>query len=146
MKKLFGILAAVAIVGSVVMTSCSKYEEGPSLSLRSKKARLAGEWSVSNVTLNGTDVTSLFLPSGTTYSMTIEKDGTWTSSYASSGFSSTEAGTWEFVDSKENLKIVTTGSSDTDGDTSTIVMLKNKELKLKDVSGSDVTIMTLTQD
>jgi hypothetical protein len=44
------------------------------------------------------------------------------------------------------LKIVTTGSSDTDGDTSTIVMLKNKELKLKDVSGSDVTIMTLTQD
>jgi hypothetical protein len=75
MKKLFGILAAVAIVGSVVMTSCSKYEEGPSLSLRSKKARLAGEWSVSNVTLNGTDVTSLFLPSGTTYSMTIEKHG-----------------------------------------------------------------------
>ncbi len=146
MKKLFGILAAVAIVGSVVMTSCSKYEEGPSLSLRSKKARLAGEWSISNVTLNGTDVTSLMLPSGSSYTMTIEKDGTWTSSYSASGFSSTEAGTWEFVDSKEKLKIVTTGSSDTDGDTSTIVMLKNKELKLKDVSGSDVTIMTLTQE
>lgn len=139
-------MIAVVAIGSLFLASCNKYEEGANFSLRSKKGRLAGEWHVEKVEYNGSDVTSSFLPSGATMTQTIEKDGTWTSKYTISSISQTEAGTWEFVEKKEQLKMVTTGSSDTDGDTSTIVMLKNKELKIKSGTGSNITIITMTQD
>jgi hypothetical protein len=143
MKKV--IASFLGLVGAAtVISSCGKYEEGPGFTLLSKKARYAGEWSVSNVTFNGTDVTSTFLPSGATYTLTSEKDGTWSSTYAVGGLSSTETGTWELYEDK--VIMVTTGSSDTDGDTSTIVLLKNKEMKVKDVSGSDETVIIYTQD
>lgn len=146
MKKLFKSTIAVLAIGSLFLASCNKYEEGANFSLRSKKGRFAGVWHVEKVELNGTDVTSSYLPSGATMTQTIEKDGTWTSTYTISSLSNTEKGTWELVDSKEKVKMVTEGSTDTDGDTSTIVMLKNKELKLKSTSGSNVTIITMHQD
>lgn len=36
-----------------VLLSCSKYEEGPKISLRSKKARLNGTWVLEKKTING---------------------------------------------------------------------------------------------
>lgn len=146
MKNLFKTMIAVLAVGTLVLSSCNKYEEGANLSIRSKKGRLAGDWHVTKVEYNGSDVTSSFLPSGASYHMEMEKDGTWKSTYTYSSVSSTESGTWEFVEKKEKLKSVTTGSADTDGDTSEIVMLKNKMLKLKSGSGNDITIMTMEQD
>ncbi len=146
MKNLFKTMIAVLAIGSLLLSSCNKYEEGANLSLRSKKARLAGEWKAVKVEYNGSDVTSSFLPSGSTYTQTIDKDGTWTSVFTFSSLSNTDTGTWEFVESKEMLKTVTTGDSDTDGDTSTIVMLKNKDLKLKSGSANDITIITFTQE
>ena len=144
MKKValsfLGLFAVAAI-----MTSCSRYEEGPGFTLLSKKARFSGEWSVSNVTLNGTDITSQFLPSGTTYSFVTEKDGTWTTTISASGFNSTGTGTWELYE--DDVIIVTNGSADTDGDTTQILQLKNKEMKTTDTdSNGDVTIITYTQD
>lgn len=138
MKKITTILFALAVIGGVVI-SCKKYEEGPAMSLRTKKARMAGEWTVEKVLYNGTDVTSQYLPSGTTYKITIEKGGSWNDVMSSSGGSSTSKGTWEFVDKKENLKMVTEGSGDADGDTSVIVKLKNKELWIDSKSGSNTT-------
>ncbi len=55
------------------------------------------------------------------------------------------SGKWELVDNKEKIKVVLDGSGDADGDTSEIVMLKNKMLKFKDVSGSTTTIYTYEQ-
>lgn len=106
------------------------YEDGPAISLRSKKARLAGSWKVSKYTDHGVDLTSFF----STYVITYDKDGVWNSSYGTL----TDAGTWEFVDKKENLKTVVTGSSDTDGDTVVITMLKNKELHFKSKDGTEI--------
>lgn len=138
MKKITKILFALAIIGGVVI-SCKKYEEGPALSLRTKKSRLAGEWTAEKVLLNGTDVTSTYLPSGSTYKIKIEKSGSWSDTYTSSSGSSSDNGTWEFVDKKENLKRITNGSGDADGDTSIIIKLKNKELWLEEKSGSNTT-------
>ena len=146
MKNLFRTMIAVIAIGSLVLSSCNKYEEGANLSLRSKKARLAGEWKAVKVEYNGVDQTSSVLPSGAIFTQTIDKDGTWTSVFTFSSLSNTDTGTWELVESKEMLKIVTTGDSDTDGDTSTIVMLKNKDLKLKSGSANDITIITFTQE
>lgn len=139
-------MIAIIAIGSLFLASCNKYEEGANFSLRSKKGRIAGTWHLHKVELNGSDVTSSYLPSGATLTQTIEKDGTWTSTYTISSLSNTDSGTWEFVDSKEKLKMVTNGSGDADGDTSTIVMLKNKEFKVKSVSGSNVMIYTFEQD
>lgn len=146
MKNLFRTMIAVLAIGSLVLSSCNKYEEGANLSLRSKNARLAGEWKAVKVEYNGVDQTSSVLPSGATFTLTIDKDGTWKAVTTFSSLSNTDTGTWEFVESKEMLKIVTTGQSDTDGDTSTIVMLKNKDLKLKSGSANDITITTYTQE
>jgi hypothetical protein len=44
MKKVLASLAIVALLaGSVSVAGCGKYEEGPSISLRTKKARVVGE-------------------------------------------------------------------------------------------------------
>lgn len=139
-------MIAVLAIGSLVLSSCNKYEEGANLSLRSKKARLAGEWKAVKVEYNGVDQTSSVLPSGATFTLTIDKNGVWEAVTTYNSLSNLVSGTWELVESKEMLKIVTTGDSDTDGDTSTIVMLKNKDLKLKSGSANDITITTYTQE
>ena len=49
MKKLF-LLAAGAFLLTANLTSCKKGENDPALSLKSRKARLTGEWTVTNMT------------------------------------------------------------------------------------------------
>lgn len=129
MKNLIKKAALVLGIG-VVVVSCGKYEDGPGISLRSKKARLAGEWKVSKYSYDGVDGTSFFAD----YTYTVDKEGTWTATFGSL----TSKGTWELVDSKENLKTVTDGSSDTDGDTVVITMLKNKEMHVKSKDGKEI--------
>lgn len=52
MKKLTNVLAVLsfAVLITPALESCKKGEEDPGLSLRSRKARLVGEWKVSNYT------------------------------------------------------------------------------------------------
>ncbi len=40
-------------VGIITFTGCSKYEEGPGISLRSKKSRVVGDWKATALTMNG---------------------------------------------------------------------------------------------
>jgi hypothetical protein len=71
MKK---ILVAV-LLAAVVLPACTKYKEGPMISLRSRKARLAGHWKVETVTYNGTDITSSFNSLNPGYQLDILKSG-----------------------------------------------------------------------
>lgn len=127
MKKyfLFAAMAITAITTSVSFNSCRKGEEDPAISLRSRKARLAGEWnlnagkddqtqnsSVSTTTYDGTNkiVTSNGQSDTTGYTnkMVINGDGTYTSTsvtttkYVFWSFTQTtvetteENGTWDF--------------------------------------------------
>jgi hypothetical protein len=133
-KSVFAILTLV-VCFVVLFASCGKYEEGPGLSIRSKKGRVAGEWTVEKALSNGSDVTSFF--SG--YVIIYEKDGSYTAKYPSFP---DEKGTWEFDGEKE--KLITTDSSG-DKDTSTIIRLKNKEMWFKDVSGGNTFELHLAQ-
>jgi hypothetical protein len=137
MKNTIKITLSLVAMAMILVTACKKYPEGPGFSLRSKKSRLAGEWKFDKMLKNGTDITTQVMGSGDSQTMTIDKDGKWTSVYTSGSVSFTSTGTWEFVDSKENLKMVTDGSNDTDGDTSAIVKLKNNALWTEDTYGSD---------
>jgi hypothetical protein len=137
--KLFRIGAfALLAVAVIALTSCGKYEEGPGFSLLTKKARLVGEWTLSEVKVNGTAQEL----SGYTVNLSIKKDETYTYKWSSGGFSVEDSGTWKFSDDK--MKFIIT---DQDGDVSEseIVRLANKELKVKAVDGSIETVSTYVQ-
>lgn len=59
----FGKFTALAIAGVMTFAAC-KYEEGPRISLRAKRDRVANEWEIVKFTVgtNDSDVTSLFNP------------------------------------------------------------------------------------
>ncbi|MES2798427.1 MAG: lipocalin family protein [Bacteroidota bacterium] len=136
--KLFKIGAlAMLSVAFVAVSSCSKYEEGSKFTLLSKKARVVGEWNISNISVNGTSQDL----SGYTYSYEFKKDDTFTASVSFGSTTFTDSGTWEFSDDKLRLII-----TDSDGDISDaeILRLASKEMKIIDVNGSDTTITTFT--
>lgn len=185
MKAITKIAVAALILGSLALESCKKGEGDPALSLRSRKARFAGEWTVSagkgsstsggNTTTwvyDGTTETTTYpspLPQGTdkyTISFTIEKDGTWTSTYTDTDANPdpvlTQSGTWNFTggvgEAKNKSQVVmhtlsmTQGSASvtyTGSDAPTSIMdiyqLKNKEIIVK-TSGTTSTPASTNED
>ena len=117
---------AATLVVVLNFASCSKYEDGPSFSLRTKKGRLTGEWEVVKI---GTQTAQ------GNYEIVCEfsKDGSWSQTYSYSyggqSYSYTYNGNWEWASNKEDLRII-----DTDGDVEQfkIKRLTNKELWLED--------------
>jgi len=142
MKKLFFVGLATLAVSSATLTSCSKYEEGPSLALSSKVARLTGSWKLTSQTTNGVADPL----TGLTTTMSVLNDGTYSTEvlYSYMGFTYTNNfdGTWAFSEDKTQLITTVNGASGTE--TQTIVRLASKELKLKSVNGSETVIQTWT--
>jgi hypothetical protein len=142
MKRLFFIGLATLAVSSATLTSCSKYEEGPSLALSSKTSRLTGSWKLTAQTTNGVndDLT------GITHTMVISKDATYNTvinlSYLGFNYTNEYAGTWAF--SEDKTQLITTVDGLSGSDAATIVRLAGKELKLKAVDGSETIIQTYT--
>lgn len=97
---------AIIILGLAIilptLSSCSKYEDGPAFSLRTKSERVSNTWKVENYKINGDDLTSLV--SG--YYETFSKEGAY--SYTWSLFSG--AGKWEFQNDSKEIKL--TGNDD----------------------------------
>lgn len=91
------LMTLVAIL--IAFSSCSKYEEGPAMSLLTKKARITGEWKVVDVIMDGTSLADLTDYAGTT---TYEKDGT--GEYTSSILGVSFEFEWEFSEDKEAIK------------------------------------------
>ena len=60
MKKIVKISIIALLVGCTAFTfsGCGKYEDGPSISLLTKKARVAGTWGVEKYMVNGVDQTA----------------------------------------------------------------------------------------
>lgn len=122
-KQILKALGAMSLA-ALVFTGCKKYEEGPAFSLASKKSRLAGEWKMEKIFLNGTDMTSMFITSDDI--LHIEKDG----KYHTHDSNSSSDGTWKFSDNKEELIMQESTAGSTE-EKMTIVKLKSKELWLK---------------
>lgn len=120
-------LTYVTIAGATTMgiTGCGKYEDGPNISLLTKKSRVVGDWKVNSI---GSQVM------GTSYSidMSFEKSGglTVTSAYSYGGYSGnySYAGSWDFASDKEQLSLNVDGSIQL----FEIKRLTNKEMWLDD--------------
>ena len=132
MKKLL-LLGAAAMVLVANLSSCKKGENDPFLSLKSRKARLCGEWTVTKsegtssyatgialtsnstvTTYNGTTETSIttgVLGAGNpnvssyTQSYTFVKDGTFTMVFTSGTDVDTYEGNWMFLGKNKNADL-----------------------------------------
>ena len=132
MKK-FLVLALLLAVG----VSCGKYEEGPGISLLSKKNRITNVWSLSSRMTNS-QTTNL---SNSTWKVEIKDDETYTSQATYLGIPFlNESGIWKFSTDKSQLLTSPSGSSNTDS--WEIIRLTKEELKLKYISGGDTIVDT----
>lgn len=122
MKIENNLLMAAALVTVVNFSSCKKYEDGPSLSLRTKKSRLTGEWEVVRVGNQS------FPYNGYSLEMEFDKDGDLDFKYSYGTYSYSYKGDWEFSGDKEELELSFDGQI-TDFE---ILRLTNKELWLEE--------------
>lgn len=140
MKKSNVITIMIAAI-IVLTTACSKYEEGPTLSLASKKGRVANTWELEGYYEDGVDKTSEYREYVVSKSLEIDKEGAYTQTATASpafgGATTTFTGTWEFINDKEEIKMVPTYDP-TSTDTLVITRLKQNELWVKSKSGSPV--------
>lgn len=128
--KLSGILLAFTLM---LGTSCKKYEEGPFISLRSKKERLSNEWKIDKMyDENGNELEISELERA--LKIIYEKSGGFSIKLGDDDFIT---GTWEFGDKKKT--IISTHenpfTSEMEKDTVQIIKLKEKELWLENSDG-----------
>ena len=133
MKKSTVALSLITLltIGVLTTPSCKKYEEGPGISLMSKKARLTGKWKVDReIEKDG----SVEYGDGDKI-IEFKKDGQMIISSASSGFALSLSGTWEFNDSKDRIitRFSFLGSSSTNS--AKIILLKNRAFATEDDDG-----------
>jgi hypothetical protein len=128
-------LFILPVLAGSVFTGCKKYEDGPALSLRTKKARVSNTWRIEQVfeTASGgskVDKTDDYRTYYVNYVMNITKEGNYTISYRPLNISDyNEAGAWEFGADKNNLIFINSnGNSSTIGNVWEIHRLKEKEL------------------
>lgn len=122
-------LAMLAMV--FVMGSACKYKEGPALSLRTKKARLAGEWKVDKIfNKNGEEVEPSEMDKAATQEFT--KDNEYILRVEGDTFI---YGEWEFSDDKESVVLKFEFFGQTETQSIRILRLKNNELWLENDEG-----------
>lgn len=127
MKKFIiaGLIVAAGF-STFTVTSCNKYEDGPKISLLTKKARLCGDWALEAYLVNDVDQTSAYQSVvGTNFEWDIEKDGT----YKMSG-NFTDNGTWELGEDKDDVRFLSSAANSTEV-SYRILRLKSKELWLR---------------
>jgi len=124
-KKLINVLAVVFLLATLApISSCKKYEEGPSISLRTKKARITNEWKLEEMKIGGEDVTALIIGFGGEFNLNIKSDETFEQTFGGEEVK----GKWKFSSDKEEV-ILTDDSGE--AQTWTIVRLAHDEFWVK---------------
>lgn len=119
---------AATVITVLNFQSCSKYEDGPKFSLRTKKARLAGEWEVVRIG------NQTYPQGGYSLEMTFEKDGDFEFNYSYGTYSYGYQGDWEFSSDKEDIEVTFDGQVNT----WEILRLTNKEVWFEDESNTEI--------
>lgn len=159
MKLLKNSAILLALATVLVFSSCAKYEEGPSMSLLTKTQRLTGEWVVSKVLVDGTELTGDEMEIYNYMTMTFEKDGTgvmhmdaYQMTFGDMTIDVPETNMdieWQFSDDKTELQTRSKKMDDQGNYTeewdewvsSTILKLENKEMWTTDTSNGVTTEM-----
>lgn len=136
----------LGLCGSLILLEgCKKYPEGPAVSLRSKKERVANTWKIDAVISGGVDSTVFFTGFFNDYTVSFSKSGNYTISYNQVRhfglFAVRETGDWSFSSGKEDLRITpkqTSYGSVPSPSTLQILKLYEKELWLRSFEGNNL--------
>jgi hypothetical protein len=94
--------AFAIVLGAAFLFGCGKYEEGPGISLRTKKMRLTGEWELEEFVVDNENFTSDF----NFYEIEFTNDNEFTERGQVEGFETyTDEGDWDFSGDKEELEL-----------------------------------------
>lgn len=137
MKKIVKISIIALLVGCTAFTfsGCGKYEDGPSISLLTKKARLAGTWGVEKYMVNGVDQTAAWRQVYSSENLIFDKAGTYSATYNTILGPFTDAGTWAFINDKANLQLISS-SANSVADVWEIIRLTNSEIWVRETGSS----------
>jgi hypothetical protein len=126
------ILFALAFISicAVTFESCKTYTEGPSLSFRSKKARVCNTWKIDKCYVGGNDQTASMIASLGDYRLEIKKDMTYT---VSGNYP--ESGTWKLGEDYDDIFFTPTGGALS---SARLLKLKNKEMWYKTTASNGV--------
>lgn len=96
-----------------ILFSTCKYEDGPKLSLRTKKHRLVNNWHFDKYFENGVDKTDIFLHQMNNYSYSVDfnSDNTYKITEIW-GQTKSETGTWEFIIDKNYINFMSNNSNE----------------------------------
>lgn len=124
----------LTFIGGIALSSCSKYEDGPAFSLRSKKERIANTWKVEKAYDNGNDVTSYF--DQYELEMLTDGDASLAALYTLGDltFEFQTNGTWSLESSNEDLRL--DFENNAADKTYEILRLKEDELWLREKGGT----------
>ena len=118
---------ALTIVAALFfITSCSKFEDGPGISFRSKENRLIGKWKLTKWTEKGADVTATKTGDGDVFYQFDENK----SLIINVGSAQPTDGTWEMEETNVimDLQLVSEVGNYIDKDTLMLKRLTNKEM------------------
>ena len=139
---------AILLGTATLVSSCNKYEEGPSFSLLTAKMRITGDWTATAMTVDNqnSDLSNIDI------TVSIKNDGTYALETIttivvgslSSSYTSSEVGTWDFNSDKTSVLMLEDGASS--ATEATILKLENQEMKLRTGSGSSTTDVTYSKN
>jgi hypothetical protein len=106
---LFLFIFSFMVIGSSVLSSCKKYEEGPGFTLRTAKSRVVNAWVIEKYLVNGDDLTAFWLYVFGEHAIVFHKN----KSYEFIRNGSHVFGNWYLRDNRENLVIKELGITGT---------------------------------
>jgi hypothetical protein len=118
------------------LSSCKKYEDGPTISFLSKKSRVVNVWQLDKKFENGKELTLTADDKDDYIEFTKENKVKYT--VVSGSTSITVEGTWKFDSNKEYIITEFSFSGVTSIDSLRILRLKSNELWVEEKDGNDV--------
>ena len=124
LKAKYTFLVLIMVIG---LQSCSKFEDGPLISLRTKKQRLSRDWKIEYSVNTKTGIRHSADYDG--WLLSFDKGGDFTKLVFYDNTETTFTGNWTLTDNQLKLEITTTSGSE--NDFYTITRLTKKEFWIK---------------
>lgn len=130
-KYIYIYIVTILVVQVLFFSSCNKYEEGPKISLLTKKARLTGDWELNSYSLQNNVL--IYTHKEEHSRIIIKKDGTGIHNVFYTEITDEAKFNWNFSNKKENLTFEYLNTIHPIIQDYEIVKLTNKELWLKTI-------------
>ncbi|MDX2247440.1 MAG: hypothetical protein SF052_11720 [Bacteroidia bacterium] len=119
-NRMIAVTWVLLLTLSTILSSCRKYEDGPTISFLTKQSRVANDWRAAAVFRNDIDETTDF----PVYAMTFSKAGrlTWTIQKEGQVDPVVVTANWELASVKEQIKITFDTKDPLSGETRLLYM------------------------